>query len=341
MGIDLEKIHKCFLININSSNQYDNDCNFERNHIFFDIFEKLSKVIKDDDEVIKIYFIFNTYQKSLDYARLNQPSIAKYWIDYCNSQEFELTELSKKSMKALYYPMISYYEYKIGNYEFALNYLEKSFPLLLELECKHQINEVFWARLEQYLNLSRIYFSKYDSKKAINIGCDLINYFLTKKNKSTLIIPNDKVLNAESANELYQTINYNIDSILRRIYSLKSDNQKALIFNFLENIEIYNSKNNFYELKQSIELLKKMLEKKEVSFSETIYEFFEQKINLRKTPSLVIYTILEEFYIYAYKCKYNHTLKLRNDIDKFYETVGLSSKKNIDQILEKEIRGLI
>jgi len=334
--------HKHFIQNINSSNQDNKDFLFERNHIFFDILDKLSEVIKDGNEVISIYFTFNCYQKALDYSRLKQHSIAEYWINYINSKTFNLTELSKKSMQALYFPMISYYEYNLENYDLSIRYLEKSFDLLLKLEKNDGINEVFWARMEQYLNLSRIYFSKKDTNKGIDIGCELINYFLTKKIDSKLIEGNDKILNHEKHNELYLTINYNIDSILRRIYFYKYNSEKKdLLIKFLTKINVDN--NDFNELNQAISLLIKILKNRNINRISSIDVFFTKNINLRKVPSLLLYIILEEFFNTVNSVNYKNKKQLRLDINDYYESVGISYNKNIknSSIIEKEIRGLI
>lgn len=184
---------------------------FNREHIFYAILNSIDKDL-EIEEKMELFYSFLYIQKSFRSLIFKDNSLYSYYI---NRSEIENIKINNKlaidGIKAIYFPVIAFENYQNKEYDLAEVNIKKSIQLLDKLilnGCSECIN----AKLEQNLNLIRIYLFKNNYSKAIEIGIEIINYLITFKKTATYnnVLFKDFVTDKIERNSIF---NYYMDSI--------------------------------------------------------------------------------------------------------------------------------
>lgn len=186
--------------------------NFDREHIFYSMINSLDSILSVGEKMDLFHF-FMISQKSFKCLLFNDQNLYNYYhqkIDFENIY-FE-NDLAKACANSIYYPILAYKAYKEGRFKQARNDIKLSIAnidIMIANNCLDCVN----AKLEQNLNLVRLYISEKDSSAAIDMTCKIIDY-LTSTNPTKHIsnVPFQKIINNED--ERHDVYAYYIDSLI-------------------------------------------------------------------------------------------------------------------------------
>lgn len=269
---------------------------FDKNHIFFEILNFLSKEISLDEKMA-MFFSFNNFQRSLDEARDGNNRFSSYWIKYTNNYNFEFSPSVKKGIDSLYYPMLAYNEYTNMMYDKAIFYLNLSIQLQTELEAEG-FEDILSAKIEQILNIGRTLYSMGDLEKMNDIISDLIVFLAYSKTCENLSELSKRIINKESHIERLSTIDYIIDSILGKIIFSKEKSvqeKDESIYNLINSIYDKNKNLNDISAKGFDKIIQLIMYLKNDKFDDFLQNFDLFLINISYTPKMLQFIILEKF----------------------------------------------
>lgn len=257
--------------------------NFDREHIFYSMINSLDSILSVGEKMDLFHF-FMISQKSFKCLLFNDQNLYNYYhqkIDFENIY-FE-NDLAKACANSIYYPILAYKAYKEGRFKQARNDIKLSIAnidIMIANDCLDCVN----AKLEQNLNLVRLYISEKDSSAAIDMTCKIIDY-LTSTNPTKHIsnVPFQKIINNED--ERHDVYTYYIDSL---ITTFLKDGFGATQELFKSLVKLNLSTNK--DLPNTL----KLLLNSEVYFSEE--ELLEGLINLnfKNIPFILQFLLIEK-----------------------------------------------
>jgi len=257
--------------------------NFDREHIFYSMINSLDSILSVGEKMDLFHF-FMISQKSFKCLLFNDQNLYNYYhqkIDFENIY-FE-NDLAKACANSIYYPILAYKAYKEGRFKQARNDIKLSIAnidIMIANNCLDCVN----AKLEQNLNLVRLYISEKDSSAAIDMTCKIIDY-LTSTNPTKHIsnVPFQKIINNED--ERHDVYAYYIDSL---ITTFLKDGFGATQELFKSLVKLNLSTNK--DLPNTL----KLLLNSEVYFSEE--ELLEGLINLnfKNIPFILQFLLIEK-----------------------------------------------
>lgn len=292
---------------------------FDRDHIFFEILEHLSKDISSEEKV-SMFYLFNSYQKALEEARYGNSSSAQYCIQYINSLHFEFSADVKKGMDSLYFPVEAFVQYMNKKHDDAIRSLETSIKLLDNLE-KNGIEGMLSAKTEQILNIGRVLLSQGNFEEMNIIISDLILFLAYGKPCNFLDAYSKEVLEKETLQERLATIDYVLSSILGKILhsnSSTSEEKRKKIRNLFLMLWDYNqtTPSAITGFDNAIDLIKHLMND---DHSEFLIHFDTFRKNLDYIPKQIQYVILEGFKeIYS---QYGNDNNLESILTNYYKNI--------------------
>ncbi len=131
---------------------------------------------------LEFTYFNTTYHKALQLARKNKLGSAQ--IQKTKANRFidlsKTTGLENLIFLSVSKPIDSYLEFKLGNYDKAIELLEFSIAKEVELESTHPV--FLYHRIQQVHNIWRVYARLGDKKNTKLISKLLFNYFLNEQN---------------------------------------------------------------------------------------------------------------------------------------------------------------
>lgn len=186
--------------------------NFDREHIFYSMINSLESILSVGEKM-DLFNFFMISQKSFKCLLFNDQNLYNYYhqkIDFENVN-FE-NDLAKACANSIYYPILAYKAYKEGRFKQARNDIKRSIAnidIMIANDCFDCVN----AKLEQNLNLARLYIAEKDFSAAIDVTCKIVDY-LTSTNPTKHIsnIPFQKII--KNDDERHDVYAYYIDSLV-------------------------------------------------------------------------------------------------------------------------------
>lgn len=272
----------------------ENIDNFDRNHIFFDILKHIS-IKSNSNEKITIFYLFNYYQKSLEEARINNLNSSYFWLKEAEKINKSLSPDLKKGMDSLYYPMIAFNDYVTKDYDKAIYNLNFGIKIQTELE-KNGLDAMLLAKVEQVLNIGRVYISKGDFLKMNNVISELLRFLLHGETSKYFDVNSRKNLENLDEKELTSIINYILKSILNKILITKdrlSINTDEYTNKLIISLASNNPKNVFSkQINTIIDLINTSELGDKNDFLEKLDYFL---LDLTTAPNILQYIIIEKF----------------------------------------------
>ena len=140
---------------VNTIDSFDTIENFDRENVFTELMQ-FSKSVSSQEDIFKMYFVFNKHKKILHFLRTGDIVLAEYNLKYLVDKNIiYFNELSKISIDSLYFPVVSYYFYKKNDYLNAKINLDKAYSEFDKLYEEGYQNIVF-NFVEQKINEFRI-----------------------------------------------------------------------------------------------------------------------------------------------------------------------------------------
>ena len=128
--------NKLFSIIENTISNYDIIDSFDRETVFSELLN-FSKPVSNEEDVFKMYLVFNKYKKILHSLRVGDIVLAEYNLKYLTDKNITYSnKLSEISMNSLYFPVVAYYFFKKQDYEKAQINIEKSYIGLNRINLK-------------------------------------------------------------------------------------------------------------------------------------------------------------------------------------------------------------
>ena len=260
--------NKLFSIIENTISNYDIIDSFDRETVFSELLN-FSKPVSNEEDVFKMYLVFNKYKKILHSLRVGDIVLAEYNLKYLTDKNItDSNKLSEISMNSLYFPVVAYYFFKKQDYEKAQINIEKSyieFDTLFDMGYKN----VIFNFVEQKINEFRILYQKKENDKAIELIQSLFqnvisdnNFYHFKINFKDVCINND---------ELLSYLNYILDIcntyILIEKDQIKKGNSDAITFIECINQILLEEKGSIYtDLSLNFDALKLLYSNKNDEF---------------------------------------------------------------------------
>lgn len=147
----------------NTIDSFDTIENFDRENVFTELIQ-FSKSVSSQEDIFKMYFVFNKYNKILHFLRNGNNVLAEYNLKYLVDKNITYSnELSKLSIDSLYFPVVAYYFYKKNDYLNAKINLDKSYAKF-DILYKKGYKNIIFNFVEQKINEFRIliYQKRYD-----------------------------------------------------------------------------------------------------------------------------------------------------------------------------------
>lgn len=294
MEESFERIYKI----LKEFKQYsENIDNFDRNHIFFDILKHIS-IKSNSNEKITIFYLFNCYQKSLEEARINNLNSSYFWLKEAKKINKSLSPDLKKGMDSLYYPMIAFNYYVKKDYDEAIYNINLGIKIQTELE-KNGLDAMLLAKVEQVLNIGRVYISKGDFLKMNNVISELLRFLLHGETSKYFNLNSRKNLENLDEKELGSIINYILKSILNKILATKNSlsiNTDEYINKLIVSLGSNNPKNIF---SKQINIIIDLINTSESSNNNIFLEKLDYYLlDLITAPNIIQYIIIEKFKCY-------------------------------------------
>ncbi|WP_338846552.1 hypothetical protein V8J88_22745 [Massilia sp. W12] len=150
---------------------------FKREHIFMAILE----YGKQHEELLgrmDMLRHFNLYQRCVGHIRSQNRPVVEYWMQRIQAQPLRLnSEEAKFGMQTLYLPLLGNRAYMLGDYQTACDYQQQALACINQLRTLAP-SDVLAARLEQSLNLFRVYCSAGEHAQAASLAIAIISYVL-------------------------------------------------------------------------------------------------------------------------------------------------------------------
>ena len=295
------------------NNLLNNNSNIEytKNNIFHAI---LDFIISENNSLNKMDYLtlFYTYEKLLDHARMRDYNICEYYVDKINFLHKEVefdSNLSFQGMNSLYNPAIGYYYYSIKDFDQSIQHMLSSIQNINEL-INYGFHDATFIKIEQYLNIFRLYYDFQLSNEAVQYAINVINYILGEVNYHFEEYPIEKVIRNENQYNEIIIIFFNaiIFKILRNysdVNDIFKDNTLRIFFSCL----FYSDEKSKNYIFEAIDLLKNIFERdldsecfcqiicnKEVLFNTKVpssirfilFKFILNKMNFSETTKEVI-----------------------------------------------------
>lgn len=163
------------LIQLNEEEKFENI--YIRKHFFFNAIEYVYNSITIKEKM-ELMYRFHSFEKILQLCRTDQFVQAKYKIDYLDYCRQDLPLTAENSIKALYYPMLSFYYYTKKDYQLAKDTLNECFPFI-EYLVDNNVPDACLVGGEQLLNLIRVNAVMKDYDEAIENTAKLISFSWT------------------------------------------------------------------------------------------------------------------------------------------------------------------
>lgn len=202
-----------------------------------DIFESIinnTEAYSNVNEKIYMHMILDNYNKALMKLKAGNFLYADYLGSKAENLRLNLnTPNSIKVIDSILIPFQAYKYYVSNEFEKAKNELSRSFIAfqgLFELG----IEEAIWAKIEQYLNISRITIAQENYLEAFNYAAEVVKAFLSKGTYSDKFFTFNEQMYIRGLSEFekYNRINTMIDSIVFKLNTIK-DKKDDLINSFL------------------------------------------------------------------------------------------------------------
>lgn len=280
--------NKLFSIIENTISNYDIIDSFDRESVFSELLN-FSKQVSNEEDVFKMYFVFNKYKKILHSLRVGDIVLAEYNLKYLTDKNITYSnKLSEIAMNSLYFPVVAYYFFKKQDYEKAQINIEKSyieFDTLFDMGYKN----VIFNFVEQKINEFRILYHKNENDKAISLINSLVKNIISDSDFYHFEINFKEVcLNND---ELLSYLNYILDIcntyVLIDKDKIRKGNDDALFFIDCINQILLEEKGTIYsDLSLNFEALKHLYSNKNDEFITFAFENLNRTLNKNTSCSI-------------------------------------------------------
>ncbi|AZB22158.1 hypothetical protein EG338_08805 [Kaistella haifensis] len=154
---------------------------FKRDHIFYDLKEIIKKDINHEG-VIDCYYCFFLYEKIIRLSREKSFQLSEYYSKKTLETHAKIGKENVQYLNILFYPAIAYMFYAKKKFENAENYINKEIVVVNKLLKENKIL-LLELKMEQSINLFRIYFENQQFNKALGIAKGIFDFiFFNKQN---------------------------------------------------------------------------------------------------------------------------------------------------------------
>lgn len=216
--MNIEK--KLFSIIENTISNYDIIDSFDRETVFSELLN-FSKPVSNEEDVFKMYFVFNKYKKILHSLRVGDIVLAEYNLKYLTDKNITYSnKLSEIAMNSLYFPVVAYYFFKKQDYEKAIELIQSLFQNIIS------DNNFYHFKI----NFKDVCINNDELLSYLNYILDICNTYILiekdqiKKGNSdaiTFIECINQIL-LEEKGSIYTDLSLNFDA-LKLLYSNKND----------------------------------------------------------------------------------------------------------------------
>jgi hypothetical protein len=227
---------------------------YDSGHIFY----ALLKYVRPTQEVReKHIYCYTLSEKLFRVCREKEPNVASYFVDKILQQNCSLDPnnlLEYHSIKSILNPVLAYYYYYLNkDYDSAQKYMVE---LLNNIDflIDHGFDDGMYMKIEQYLNLSKVYFNAGKYSDSAQFAREVIKYLMSNGSES-FQFPFSSVLSFEGQ---YQSILQSfINGILSKAIG-KTDTLNSLHNGYLssifDNLNITYNDNISSSVKDSLEI---------------------------------------------------------------------------------------
>jgi len=192
----------------------------------------------DNEERIIMYMMYACTREGLSFSRNRKDFLFQQCMNQYENLEGRLSHTKGKLiMKSIELPLRAFDLYVKKEYGLAGKILLESIFIYNEI-FEPTNSDIIWANLEQNLNLLRLYVDSGNVKQVIQNMPQIIDeYYIgiphglnNLSQKMADYIKNGNL----SSDEKYHYINYLIDSLIKKITKMKSENNKEIINSLLD-----------------------------------------------------------------------------------------------------------
>jgi hypothetical protein len=260
------------------------------------------------EEYITTYYIVGEYVKALGFTREKKISLSKFYYDY--TDEIFKTKIKndfiKKFISVTSLPSKAYYQYKVKNFDEAINLTIQSINIDHFLENEYDINILHMHKVQQVHNLARIFYGRNMYVEWADYIKQMLNYLINMK-KPSYLKENWKSSSIEQSDIVLRK--RMIMQLLNETIYFCSVNQNSQQFNFNKFIShILNIENTEFNLFKQLKMwgeIKKLLYSRDNSsnLENQIIHFFKQKNDYVPLSRLKLSIIndLKDCIAYEYK----------------------------------------
>lgn len=234
-----------------SKDSVSNYKSYDSGHIFYALLNYVQLTLNNREKLTYNYILS---EKLFRVCREKEPNVASYFVDKILKQYCELDSnnpLEYHTIKAILNPVLAYYYYYLDkDYDNAQKYMIElldSIDFLID----HGFDDGMYMKIEQYLNISKVYFNAGNHSQSAIYSRAVIKYLLSNE-AETFQFPFSKILSFEGQYEsilksflngiLFKAVgNTNIGNSLQNPYLSSVFDNLNISFNDKINSDLKNS----------------------------------------------------------------------------------------------------
>jgi len=158
--------------------------NFDNGHIFYGLLEYVLQLSPNREEYT---YYYSLSQKLLRTSRSREQHISRYFLDKLMENAAQIPTgdtVDYHALNSIFNPVVGYYYYYVlHDYEGAEKYM---LELLRNIDfmIAHGFEDGMYMKIEQYLNISRVYFNAGQYEKAAKYAKEVMCYLLSREQES-------------------------------------------------------------------------------------------------------------------------------------------------------------
>lgn len=266
-----------------------NHKNYDSGHIFY----ALLKYVRPTEEVReKLIYNYILGEKLFRVCKEKEPNVSSYFVDKILEQNNNLDPnnlLEYHSVKSILNPVLAYYHYYLNkDYDNAQKYMVELLDNI-DFLIDHGFEDGMYMKIEQYLNISKVYFNAGKYSESALFAREVIKYLMSNE-KESFQFPFSSVLSFEGQYQsiLQSFINGILSKAIGKIDTLDPLHNDYL-FSIFDNLNIpYNDNINPY-LKDSLDIFLLILNGKQMDGME---KSIKSNIFNKQVPTSIQHFIL-------------------------------------------------
>ncbi|MBV8254761.1 MAG: hypothetical protein JO154_19325 [Chitinophaga sp.] len=204
-------------------------------HIFHEVME-YCRSYATPQEMMDMRFHFVQYEKCLDAARGKDLQLSQYWLDYVATYPLEIGEVGKMGIGILEYPTKAFHAYASRDYSAATAHMKTSLEVL-DSFYQHGFIAAGKAKLEQTLNLYKVYMKGGDFTNAISTATHLLNFVCCNRQNEGFQ-QNMEIMFKDNPVGWAHSIKWYSDKVIKELLYIDASTQRKIISALVDKVDL-------------------------------------------------------------------------------------------------------